>query len=482
MIRMKTGLWIIAFLAVCNFHINSPLSSYSQNDAYPVFSTLNPVDDGLLLRNEILSLIGDRPEWLKPNTWGFSISPFWQVAECARAPRIMGCDYLTCINTESATNNCNCTTQCVELGDLNGKWSLLPLLFGCKPQNAQCLYPTLEEARQEIFPDIPVGQPINYPELIDPNEQLGFISFPGQYRKRGVRFEIEAMLGCGFGLKLQTGIADMCLTLTSKNSCSPTEQCTCWEDFPNLTGNVNKYLVCKYRQIAKELCLDICNFHGCYIEDVWLRGFWRRAYELAENPDCPHYVLAIPYLEIGGIFATGKRKDPNEPFSLSFGNNGHHALGGTAGIDFNWPESIEFGGEAGLTYFFPRDVDCLRVPTSIYQSGIYPYATCAKVSPGLNCHIGAKIACYHFLGCLSFYFQYIYLSHKEDTIELKQCDPAFHPEVLECRSPWKVQMGNLGFNYDISENLVLGILWQIPLSQCNAYKTTSVLVSLSGLF
>jgi len=471
-------LMLLFFLCAGFFyqHIDA-LSSYSKNDPYPVFTSLDP--HLFLLRNEILTLTGERSESTEPNRFGFSLSPFFQNADYGKAPRNLGCTKIEC-TTGSITCDNSCSTLCAELGDLEGRWSLIPLLFGCLPDGFTSFSPTLEEARQKLFPNDPPGT-INYPQYIDPSQQCGFISFPGTYRKRGFRWEADVRLVDGFGLKFQSGFSDICLTVSATAPCTCPEGCSCITD-ASFKTNVNQYLVCKYCEIARELCLNIDSFHECYLEDFWASLYWRKAYELAEHPDCPHHVIAIPFFVVGGAFAVGKKKDPCRPFSLSFGNNEHHAIGATAGLDFNFIESIEVGAEVGLTHFFSRDVDCLRVPNSIYQSGIYPFWTDAKVSPGLNCHVGGKIGAYHFLGCLSFFFQYIYVSHQTDEIKLKHCDSCFTPDALERFSAWKVQLANAGFNYDISSNISLGMLWQIPISQCNAYKSTALLFSLSAIF
>jgi len=479
MVSMKSPLLRIlcAFLCMGIYGNIHALTSNSKNDPCPVFSTLDP--HLFLLTNDILKMTGDRPETIKSNRFGFSISPFWQCANYGEKPRNLGCDSQAC-NIDCSTGSCNtCNTTCAELGDMDGTWNLIALLYGKLPEEITGFTPTLEVARQQLFPNDQPGY-ISYPELI--TNGCGNISFPGTYRKKGLRWEADVRLIDGFGLKIQSGIASMGLTTKRTFTCECTLCCNTEEPVTYFSKKVNQYLLCKYQDIAQELCLDLNNFSDCYIEDVWVNLWWRKPFQLIESPDCPHFVIAIPFFEIGGAFATGKPKDTYKPFSLPFGNNGHHAIGATTGVDFNFVESIEVGGEFGLTHFFSRDIDCLHVPNSPYQSGVYPFTTCAKVSPGLNCHLGAKISCRHFLGCLSFFAQYLYVNHLADDIKVKDCDSAFCPSAMERFTPWKVQVGNVGFNYDISAHLSLGILWQIPISQCNTYKTTTVLCSLNGIF
>ncbi len=478
MVSMK-ALLRIALTCICFslYEQACALTAYSKNDPYPVFSTLDP--HSFLLKNEILKIIGDRPDTVEPNRLSFSISPFWQCADYGKIPKDLGCSARNC-QTTGCSNDVDsnwCNTTCAELGDIDGQWNLLTLLYGKFPQGVCCLPPVLEEARQQLFPNDPAGY------ICDPLKAgCGFISFPGTYRKKGLRWEADLRLIDGFGVKFQSGIATMCLSTRMSTSCACNAKCDDCKPEAAFQQNVNKYLICKYKEIARQLCLDTNNFSDCYIEDIWATLWWRKPFELLESPECPHFVIAIPFLEIGGSFATGKPKDTCKPFSLSFGNNGHHAFGLTTGVDFNFVESIEFGGEFGLTHFFNRDIDCMHIANSPYQSGIYPFTASAQVSPGLNCHLAAKIACRHFLGCLSFWAQYLYINHQKDEITIKNCDSAFCTSTMERFTPWKVQLGNVGFNYDISAHLSLGVLWQIPIKQCNTYKTSTVLFSLNGVF
>jgi hypothetical protein len=143
---------------------------------------------------------------------------------------------------------------------------------------------------------------------------------------------------------------------------------------------------------------------------------------------------------------------------------------------------MEIGVDAGATHFFDKSFSNYRVPTSIYQTGIFPFATGVKVCPGLNCFGTFKLAAYHFLGNLSTYWQYAIVTHKNDKICLCRPDDAFLPYVLEKRSCWTSQLLNIGFNYDISPNIGLGALCQVPLWQKRAYASTTVMIGFNASF
>jgi hypothetical protein len=74
------------------------------------------------------------------------------------------------------------------------------------------------------------------------------------------------------------------------------------------------------------------------------------------------------------------------------------------------------------------------------------------------------------------------LDHQKDEICVKNGDPAFVPEVLECISTFKTKLGNAGFNYDLSPNIGIGFLWQIPFSQRNSYRSSTLMAGLNVTF
>jgi hypothetical protein len=124
----------------------------------------------------------------------------------------------------------------------------------------------------------------------------------------------------------------------------------------------------------------------------------------------------------------------------------------------------------------------LRVPNSLCQLGVYPFSTTVSYQPGANWNFGGKLSAYHFLDRLSVYFQYMFVQHEKDKICVLDNDPAFTPEVLERNSDWKVQLANVGFNYDCSPNILLGLFWQAPLAQKGTYKSTTLMFTFNATF
>ncbi len=477
--------FIILALTTISGTTTRAMSSLARNDPYPMFTsqdpqTFNYVNDTLLLQK----LIDKKDYWKQHVT--ISLSPFGQNADSGRGlcgERFVG-------------------GELVALGDIAGRWGMIPLLFGATPAN-QTLPSLLQAAQDSIFPVSQFPRPISYDPAVDPEQKFAYFSVPLKYRKRGLRIDIDAQIVGDFGLTIQAGVSDISQCLTLSNTLNaPAGFIDLTEKSNNLMPSdssvniLNKTFGCtditvdevecllmdQLTAIAQQLDLNICNFSQVSIEDIRLQLYWRHAYELSPCAQDTQSVLAIPYFQIGGSLATAKKIHPSVMFSLPFGNNDHNAVGFTGGINFDYAQTLEFGAEIGITHFFGRDFCNVPVPNNEYQSGLYPFKTDIHVNPGLNWHFAGKIAAYHFLECLSCWFQYVMMEHQQDSICLKQADPAFKPEILAKKTPFQAKFFNTAFNYDISPHVAIGFLWQAPLSQKNSYRSTTVLLSITGSF
>jgi len=243
-------------------------------------------------------------------------------------------------------------------------------------------------------------------------------------------------------------------------------------------------------EIFRQIGLETCDFEEDSVEDIRYFVWWRHPFEIC-NFDycCASPLLFIPFVQLEGTIPTAKKQNRRKAFALPFGNDGHASIGATAGFHLDFFDTIEFGFLGGYTYFFPRTIDLFRLPNSTQQSGVFPCATTVKKTPGHNSIFGVLFHAYRFLDCFSFYAEYDYIHHTEDTIEIDESSPAFGqnppafiPRQSECLSKWRVQVLNTALNYEISPNLTIGLAVQWPMTQRNAYRSTTVLGSLIATF
>ncbi len=434
----------------------------AKNDPYPVYTAVDP--QTFLYTHEKLKIKDPEFADRKRDNVGLALSPFGQNADRGR-------------NTECDK---------VNLGDLMGKWGIIPLMYGPLP-TGKTMAPILQTALTNLFPGVAAGD-LNDGSKIDPNQNFGYFSVPMEYKKRGVRFELSADIYGGFGLSLQTGLVSMTQTSSFVDQTSCDSLACPFNPTTPTSADVRTYLMHEWRTIAKEIGLDIGDYCQTSIEEVRFNIFWRRGFELnKEEEQWPHFLL-IPFIVVGGSASPGDEDrivgGLNKAFFLPFGNNDHNALGVTTGINIDFVETIEVGGEVGITHFFSKNFEKFRLPTSEYQSSVYPFYTDVRVNPGLNWHFGGKISAYHFLDNLSGYFQYIQMKHSQDKIELRKCEDEgiFLPNQLELITGFEVKLVNMALNYDISPNINVGIMAQAPVSQRNAYRSSMILISFDATF
>jgi hypothetical protein len=320
--------------------------------------------------------------------------------------------------------------------------------------------------------------------LTDTSGNVGYFSVPLKYRKSGVRFELSVQPVEDFGFTFQAGLADIKQTLTSFIDLTPTVSL---DDsiFPALVVQQVETLLMSSTQadeIFRQIGLEVCDFEEDSVEDIRYFFWWRRAFQVNNCNEGWPRLLFIPFAQLEGTAAIGKKQNRAKAFALPFGNDGHTSVGFSAGFHLDFEDTIQFGFFGGYTHFFPRTIANFRVPNSTQQSGVFPCSTTVKRSPGHNSIFGALFHAYRFLERLSFWAEYDYIHHTEDTLTLTSPDDAFKPRVLECLSKWRVQVLNTGLNYEISPNITIGFAIQWPIVQRNAYRATTLAGSLIGTF
>jgi len=408
-----------------------------------------------------------------------------------------------------------------ELGDLHGRWNMLGLFYPTQGNNLDLADPC------NILPDLRLSLTYNGacttvmdlcdhemtctaiidPTLSDPRKQVGFFSIPIDYRKYGVRFQFDLRLFEDFGLRIQTGVADLSQTVTAFNDLTYTPTEGTGTNFPSVcSGNdgcADASVTCKELIVDRIMDqryflaqkLDVCidDYHHTGAEDTIISLFWQHLYPVNETCEGWPYFLFVPYVALEVVLPTSSCVSPRQIFGLPISNNGHFGIGFNVGMDFDFLESIEVGIQASMTKFHDRCYSNVPVPTNALQAGLFPFKADFNKTPGTNWTFGATLNAHYFLDRLSAYAQFVVISHSQDcfsNVVLKPCsslkqfikdDPGLLPTVLTKKmsheSQWRVHVFNLGLTYDISPNAALGFLWQAPIARTNAYRSTTILIS-----
>jgi len=504
------------------------VSSLDKFDPFPVFSAIDP-QDFLLDRTKLKAEGTDWWHWVG-NHCMVSVSGFFQTAHDGKPFDGGDLPVVSVIDGTPTTAN-TIGTQYVPLGDLTGRTPMIPLVMSTAvPCPAPCptpgatetvihppttadYGPLLQAAAEALFaltsdpnvPNPPLPPIPNIEDVIDPGNLsagdketaptppvlpgFGFFSLPYKYQLRGVRADILIDLFSCVGLHLRGGFASVCDVPKPPINETGCVQPECPFDptagalYPGVTfANVNNYLMNEFDCIIKEIGMSNKPYQRTGLEELMVELYWRYPFSLNKERDDWLQILAIPYLEGGFAYSPADAVNTSQLYGHMIGNNKHWAAGLVAGICFDFVETVEIGAEVGYTHFFAECFDCFRVPNSKLQNNIYPFMTEVSVQPGHNMHYALKLTARNFLEKLSGYFQFIALEHTEDCISLLNPDPAFVPSTLAHKTGFKVKVANIGITYPLTPNFIAGFMWQAPLSQRNAARTTTIMFGLSGSF
>jgi hypothetical protein len=440
-------------------------ASLAKNDPWPLYTAHDPQE--FLLSAEQYEWRGVPWASKKGDIVSLTLSPFGLNADRGKS-----------VKGEATFDPETNTNTITPLGDLTGRSSMIALLFGNLPAGVNELPRALELAKTCLKLN-EVEDPGDY---IDPKALFGYFSFPLKYRERGLAWEFMAHLFYGFGCSFQGRYSN--IQQTSTGFVNTTLENQSFGTDPVVTSDeVNLCLMDKLATISQDMGVDLSDFVSSGLGELRFNLFWRYPFDAnpEQNRDWVDFFF-IPFFEVCGSVSPHKLKNESEQFAVPFGNNGHNSATLHGGANLDFIETIEIGFDAGFTHFFKKDFSNFRVPNSIYQTTLFPFATNVTVQPGLSTFISLKMYAIHFLDYLSCYFQYLMLEHKDDKITLKTPDPAFLPDVLENVTSFKVRVANVGFTYDLSPRWNLGFAAQLPFSQRNAYRSTTILFSLNATF
>ena len=381
------------------------------------------------------------------------------------------------------------------IGDVHGRLNMVGLMYGTLPQGV--VQPSLlQTAAQQTFQNIPLNNPptsIANPTYSDLTQNFGFFTDPGKYHKVGLRFQASVRPFQDLIFTVQAGIADLQQTTSlvgmtpqalqanvyPANSPTPIAPLSWALD----QTTVEQYLMEPAQQIFQQLGVTVGDIQQTGAEDVSFYAILRHNFPINQDADPEEwaYFIFTPILQIGATAAAAKAASPYKLYDISLGNNRHQSASIAAGFSLDFAETLELDFFTGITHFFSRTY-LARVPTHQLQSTLFPYTTTIVSKPGQSWFISLGVNAYHLLDNLSVYAQYLYMAHLKDKISLVTPDPAFIPSRLEQDSPFKIQVANFGFDYDLSPNFAIGLGYQWPLARRGAYKTNTVLLNLTLTF
>lgn len=496
-------MWLILIVIFIAQQIQA-LNNLTNNDPYPIYTAVYPYDflsHGYKKADKFLDL-----DNIPPKVFRLSLTPFRQSASCAKS--IYGVP---------------CTIPSLPTG--------FGLNFGgvfYDPLMANSLASNLGLDISSDGEDQPCFDYIRTPTEADSTHQFGYVSLDSVYRKYGLRLQAEYLLfnrcNSALGLKIQTGVADIRQTIetitdltcsatgiTCPGSCGTTT-CPCATDLVascSCKTLMSQDIIDQKDIVLKTLGYDkLCNTYkkSPHMEDLRILLYFRHTYDLNQEDSYSWpRVLFMPFLEVGGAIPLSDQIDPNDILAIPVGNNDHYSVGMSTGFTLDFLDTVDLAIEGGFTHFFSHKTCNAPLPTFSLENGLFPYKADINVQPGSTWNFGITMNAYHFLDRLSFWIQYMLLSHGQNDIKVcKSYIPdgsVFSPNYTgepvgdfdllpmpavpqkqgfntcdaQCVSKWEVHMLNLSFTYDISPNAGMGLAWQLPMRLRNAFRSNTVL-------
>lgn len=319
-----------------------------------------------------------------------------------------------------------------------------------------------------------------------------------EYEKLGLRTRFGYDFAFGLGIALKAGIAsykqtpvyalDSIIDDTLKNTAAPSgsESTAVIQMSEPIAQQLFDKLLSKSSMIsiAKELDLNLVEQRRTEPEDMHVSVYWHIPIKIKGENDQTFHV--VPHLSVGAWLPFGQEIDPNQPFTISTGNDGF--TGGTveASIAFDFPEALQVSFGGGVAFYGDKELKNQRVPTSIYQVGIIPWTTTINRQPGAVWYVNASFKADNFVKDFSFFCDYVYTEHAQDSITIIESNATrkakFLPAELEKRSAWKIQNFNAGMEYAMNQHCAFGIGVQGTIEGVRTYRPTTIIGSFVGKF
>ncbi|MFH1644264.1 MAG: hypothetical protein ABIA74_03750 [bacterium] len=317
----------------------------------------------------------------------------------------------------------------------------------------------------------------------DVDDKFGRLSVPIDFEKIGLRSKLNFVFGQYFGANVKTGVCYYKQRPTFVDKTSG-QQGKWYQSFPNATEKsktlVQTYLTDeeKIEAIANEVGLDVNRYSKTAMEDTHIEFSMNYPIKL-EGKDSELEVTFIPILAVGVWAPSGSNFKQDYAFSLPTGNDGFLGLTVDGSLNLDFPGTIQLGFGLGGAYFEKKDLENQRVPSSMYQYGIYPWKTDIKKQPGATWYANFSMMGQIFIEGFSFYFDLIHTEHRKDTIELKQDNAYFKPQKMIDESSWRAEHIFMGLDYKVAPACSIGISFQSLISGARVYRTTTILGSMT---
>lgn len=235
--------------------------------------------------------------------------------------------------------------------------------------------------------------------------------------------------------------------------------------------------------IGKTLGIDFSGVMDTTVEDTCVEIFWRRAYQM-KDADGEHVVTTSPHFSLGLTLPTAQKKRVEKMFDMAMGSDGFYGVTAAAEVNFDFPGMMEVGGGVRVTLFNEDDIGRRFVPSHLNQQGIYPWKASVIRRPGPRWLAFMGMKARNFVDYLSFYCDYIWVTHERDSITISSADTTkgFLSDKLSRDGQYTGQALHLGLEYAVTPELRFGFALQSTFAGMRVLNTLTLAASMTFVF
>ncbi|MCF7799471.1 hypothetical protein K9L05_03350 [Candidatus Babeliales bacterium] len=333
------------------------------------------------------------------------------------------------------------------------------------------------------------------------DDNFGKYSIPIKYEKLGLRGRLGFDFGYGFGVAVKSGVVDIRQkptfndqTESSSSTIAQTNDKTLMKTYmtnqlprEHILGDaLSKTSGTAGNFESNELNFKTSEYKKTVMEDTHIEFYWCLPFDVRDD-EGESAVSFAPYFSFGVWAPSGQKQDQNWAFSIPSGSDGQTGFTVEGSINLDFLKNYQLGFGAGAAIYGSKDYKNYRVPSSIYQAGIYPWQTDIRRSVSPVWYVNLSLKAEEFIKNFFCSFEYIYTQKNKDSITLKETDAtrlaAFvagkGKETLEENSKWKNNIVQGGVGYKICPGIQLSLGFQAHISGVKVYRTTTVFGTLS---
>ncbi len=333
---------------------------------------------------------------------------------------------------------------------------------------------------------------------------FAYISQPTEYEKLGVRSQLNFDFGFGLGVVAKGGVVDI------KNAPS---QFILEKQFGITNGVVTAgtgdpaaevgdsladakaifnalFESKKLKGITSDLGINLNTYRKTAAEDLLLQLYWHFPFDFEDRAG-DVAVTVVPYLAAGAWVPVNDALKQNNPFAVPVGNDGYYGFVAEGSLAFDFPvvprseQTLQVAVGGGVMLFNEMTLKQQRFPSSPCQAGLIPWQTDIRKTPGITWYFNGSMKAEEFVDGLSVYLDYMYTQHLRDSVTILESTPARLDafknglDLYKRQSAWTNQQVNAGFNYRITDSLMLGGAVQGHISGVRVMRTVTVLGSIT---